>query len=907
MSRYDRMRERLPSLYRPEAGDDTLLGLFLSVVAESLDGLEQEAGAVMRAHWFSLADRTVYHPYYSLIRQRSGLAPLRPGQWFDITDPEALVAAFAAENETAIYLRSRLSPTLAMALTDARADKTVTNRRLSAELQRLPFVPHLYEPAPFAALDLPAPLQQRLDEAGFATDPLLNRDLLIAVFTPLLSEPVDDHYDLEDLTRLGALLGLSPLREPTSLRESAESFRLRMARWVRFYRNGIGTLPALRRLVEALLPVDPELRLEERDRPFLLEAFPSLAGTIQTIEARGQPHDMLGPLMRWQVIHTGMDETRPTLYLQGVTPVPGEVSATVNPMVERLESDSGARSLGLAYDGTLAPGETLRLRPAIASWLGFANGPRRARALPQGQLPGDPTAPGPWNTVAGAPSAKVAAFYQGPDAQLWVALSSGILWSYDGSGWQERLQGLSTIFCVAGREDYLLLGTEDGLKKVALFPEDGVLVADAVPGLADGTQALCRAGNEWWVGHQRGLSRWPDGGAPEPFGLHADLGREVAVQALCLDRHDMLFAGTPLGLFQYQFQSGHWYYYVGGTHIEAEGDWRLLDGGLPEADEVFLPGVTALARGHGSDLWLGTDRGLARYLARPVSGTVYETVLEAFPDLGLGRVAAIVLDPQGQPWFATERGLLRYDGRDMWHHSSTGWKQLGAATARYDGSPRPRPRGSWRFQAGGWASFSGSGWQIDQPAVRIGNSASVFAVAWTPIVAADLGTWDGITFQPSGGVGPSKLKMRYKPAPDRIVDGGIAALPTVAVGNGTWRYLRYQPTSETPPAVGPAWNSEGRLVTPPPKDAPWPARYLESADGPNPYQPAVFAFDPAVRLWMTWPGRESLTVLVRLQRREPGEILDTAIIDRVWEGLQQFRPAGVRVLLALDQELLRGV
>ena len=905
MSRYDRMRERLPSLYRPEAGDTSLLGQYLTASAQDMNSLEQEAGAVMRAHWFSLADRTDYHPYFSLLRQRDGLPPLRAGQWFDIPDTTALLQAFAAAEEPAVYLRSRLTPKLAAALVDPAADKALSARRLASELQRLPFAAQLYNPLAFAGLDLPEPLLQRLDETGDATDPLLNRDLLQAVFSTLLREPTDDHAYLEDLTRMGALLGISPLREPTSLRESAEAFRLRLARMVAFYRNGIGTLPSLRRLVEALLPVDLEASPEERDRPFLMEAFPAQAGPIQSIQARDQPLDTLGPLMRWQVTHHGMGPTPPTLYMQGVTPVPGLISATLNPMVERLEDDSGAKPLGLAYIGTLAPDETLRLRPATASWLGFDNGPRRARALPQGELPGDPTAAGPWNTVAGAPVARTIGFYQGPDHLLWVAHGNGALWSYDGSSWQERL-ALDDIFCISGHDHYLLLGTQSGLKKIDLFPLDDILVVEVVPGLAEPVRALLREGDHWWLGHQSGISRWTDGEDPQPFGLH-DLDAPVSVQALCLDRHGMLFAGTDLGLFQYQFQSGHWYVYLGGTHVEAEGDWHLLQDTLPAADERFLPPINALVRGHGSDLWLGTDNGIARYLARPVRGTVYETVLEAFPDLGTDSVATIALDPRGQPWFGTERGLLRYDGRDMWYHGSLGWKQLGAASSRYDGSPRPRPRGSWRFRAGNWESFSGNGWHIDQPPVRIGNSSTVYAVAWTPIVAADLGTWDGATFQHVGNVGPSKLRMRYKPEPDRITDGGITALPAVAVGTGSWRYLRYQPDPEPAPEPGPAWNCEGLLVTPPPADPPWPARFLDNSGAPNPYQPAVFAFDPAVRLWMTWSGRETLTVLVRLQRRTAQETLDTAVIDRVWEGLQQFRPAGVRVLLALDEEILRGV
>ena len=907
MSRYDRLRQRLPSMYRPESGDLSLMGRYLATAAESMNQLEEETGAVMRAHWLSQADRTEYHPYYLLKRQRDGLSPLRPGQWFDLDDLTALKDAITSGSEPMPHLRTLLSPALVADLSNPDADAEATTTRLISELQRLPFTAGLYKAEVFAGVDLPTDLTDQLTELGSAADPTLNRQLLRATFKTLLREPVVDHFYLEDLTRLGALLGISPLREPTSLRESAESFRLRLRRMVRFYRNGVGTLPSLRLLVEALLPVDMGRAPQERDRPFLLEPFPTREGPVQSIQARDKPLDILGPLMRWQIDHQGLGETSATVYMQGVTPVPAKISATLNPMIERVQDTGAGKPLGLAYEGLLAPDETLRLRPAMASWLGLKNGPRRSRSLPQEDLPANPTAPGPWNTIAGAPAGKVIAFYQGPDRVLWLVLGGGTLLSYNGSAWQERLTGLGDTFCMAGAENYLLVGTRDGVKQIDLFPQNGVLTPVDVAGLADKTLALHRHGNDWWIGQQKGLMRWTDNGLPHVFGIHEDLGTGVLVGALCIDRHGLLFAGTSRGLFQYQSQGARWFYYAGGSPFESDSDWKLLGEQLPQDDEVFLPEVTAITRGFGSDLWLGTTKGLARYRARPVRGTTYETVLEAFPDLGLGRVEAIVLDPRQQPWFATERGLLRHDGRDLWYHGSNGWKQLGAASSRYDGTPRPRPRGTWRFRAGNWESFSGQGWLIDQPAVRIGNSATVYAVCFTPMVVADLGTWDGVQFQHQTNVVNSKLKMRYKPTPDRIVDGGIPAIPAVRTGKATWRYLRYQPDAEPAPAGGPAWNCEGRLVTPPSDDDPWPGRYLDGSIATNPFLPAVFAFDPAARLWMTWPGRGRLSVLVRLQRRQPDEILDKAIIDRVWDGLQQFRPAGVSVILALDEQRLRGV
>jgi len=47
-------------------------------------------------------------------------------------------------------------------------------------------------------------------------------------------------------------------------------------------------------------------------------------------------------------------------------------------------------------------------------------------------------------------------------------------------------------------------------------------------------------------------------------------------------------------------------------------------------------------------------------------------------------------------------------------------------------------------------------------------------------------------------------------------------------------------------------------------------------------------------------------LLPQLQRRQAGEAIDPIILDRVWAGLEQVRPAGVQVQLALGDDLLRG-
>src|SRR5437764_1399123 len=67
----------------------------------------------------------------------------------------------------------------------------------------------------------------------------------------------------------------------------------------------------------------------------------------------------------------------------------------------------------------------------------------------------------------------------------------------------------------------------------------------------------------------------------------------------------------------------------------------------------------------------------------------------------------------------------------------------------------------------------------------------------------------------------------------------------------------------------------------------------------------LFAFNPAARVWMAWDERRPLSVLTRLRRSQPDEKLEPVILDRLWKGLESVRPAGVRALLAVDEEIVR--
>ncbi|MCD6224413.1 MAG: hypothetical protein J7K32_02630, partial [Deltaproteobacteria bacterium] len=68
----------------------------------------------------------------------------------------------------------------------------------------------------------------------------------------------------------------------------------------------------------------------------------------------------------------------------------------------------------------------------------------------------------------------------------------------------------------------------------------------------------------------------------------------------------------------------------------------------------------------------------------------------------------------------------------------------------------------------------------------------------------------------------------------------------------------------------------------------------------------VFAFNTAVKIWFTWQLQEYNTAIIRLQKRSEDETIDPAIIDRVRQGVQRVRPAGLKVAIAVEQCILRG-
>ncbi len=941
-ARAARLRTLLPSLYRPRpasealaiAGVDDLLARFLDGLGQELDRLDRSAAEVANTHWWPQADRGLYHPALARRRQLRGQAVPQSNDRLALVDATGFnnrlrAAGAGGLDPVTTDLRARLTAQTRAALDGLGPGEPLParlQRALIGELDDLLSGPSIFDPARYAAVELSVETRALADlslaGSGLAGAELerLNRRLLVETFSGQLTRADLDHPYFQNLSRLASLLGLRPRLQPAAWRDSAEGFRRRTQRTVDLYRHGLGTLAALRGAVEAALPADPELPPSRRERPFFVEEHSPGSRHRQAAQGRLASQDLVAPLMRWRLTNDGLNPVPATLYIEGVEARPGEVDATVRPMIELYDGGAGRPPVGLGFGGDLAPGETLRVRPGFVSWVAVGDGIRSARSLPTDVEDADPTvSTGRWRRPDGSPVGMVVDLYQSHDRVLWAALevgAGGELWRGTPDGWQRVLADLPTPRRLAELGNRLLLATAEGLRTVALYPPSGEPFAvSPVAGSDSDVRDLAAAnGGGYWLATANGVERLGADGTVRPIALAG-----TPLSAVIVDGVGDLYCGGELGLFLRQggespSEAASWWWYAGG---EPGDDWRPfeLDGegrpaALPDATAVFLPAVRTLHRAADGSLWIGTDQGPARYLATAGRGATFETRLEAFPDLADGAVNRTLSDRRGLVWHATDRGLVGFDGRDAWQRQGSALLHLGRVDTLLGEDLAGVDRGAWRFDraTGAWQQLSrAAGWQAKSLDLRGRRAIEVRALIFTQQAVADLGAWDGEVFTQQSSVGAERLVMRLKPTPERIVAGGWAALPELPRGDSEWRFLRVEGENPDEPAERPAWTAEGRLLAPPVAADPLPGRHsLPAPPDSSLFDRAVFSYCPAARVSMSWRPAGPLSVTVRLKLRQQETALDPALIDWAWQAIEQARPAGVRVRLALEGRILRG-
>ena len=201
MSAFEKLTDLLPSLWRPEPDDQTLVAQWLRAVGQSMDQAAAQIQDVLRAHWSDTADAALWAPHYQAVRRERGQKPANVRDPNDFTELElyphlcdmARLAALldlppwrdpASLREKVEEYRARIQDVVA-----AYADGLVTREALARLVE--------------AALpeDMAAPLARR--DAMFAIEEpvaLLTRteSLLIpfaqegSLVTPLSSWPLPD-------------------------------------------------------------------------------------------------------------------------------------------------------------------------------------------------------------------------------------------------------------------------------------------------------------------------------------------------------------------------------------------------------------------------------------------------------------------------------------------------------------------------------------------------------------------------------------------------------------------------------------------------------------------------------------------------------------------------------------------
>lgn len=830
MAKYDRLSALLPSLYRPEPDDETLLNRLLQSTGTVLDQAGVQANHVMFAHWFDVADKATWDAHHQTGRRERGLPPVN-----------------------------------------------VRNAKDQREILNYPYI--------------------------------------------------------SDLGRLCGLLGIPPWREPALLRETVEEYRQRVSDLLEAYRLGLTTVPALRRLIEAELPEDMTGSLSGQRWPFAIEEPRSLGRHRLSVVVPESPvGKAISPLWRWQTPKEADTAATPTVYLQGVSPG-GQLAATVRPGIECVTPFANPLGVALAYTGTLAPNQTLRLQPARRSWL-VQDNVLLASLLPTPAVQGDdPAANGPWQAITGAPTGEVLAVSEAVDRSLWLIVRDAdgdghghALYRYDGSVFTEVTTGspdaaFTRVHCYG---NHVYLGTDQGLFWAELFPLSGDYSLDAVAAVTTAVHQLTVVFHHLTVACAGGL---------------VSLNADASVHKQWLDgtpvfavvqRDQTLLMGVNAGLVR--CRANEWALYDGATTSEDQPDWRVVPVGEIATAEGGVAAITALALTPDGCLWLGNATGLARYYARAQeSGNAFQTVLEAFPDL-CSAVNDLQVDERGMLWIAAIEGLLRYDGRDIAQYDagSALWQPLGQADTAYPDEVTAEPRSHWRYSRSEsrWERFHPRQKRFTGAALPLRSQAgeALQSVLFTETVLAELGQFDGTTFTAESVVAHNQLRMRIKPEQERVVEGGLAALPRPLAATSSWRYLQLEAEEFLIPNDRPWWNIEGQLFPDPHARLPWPGHFRgnasvfqEDAHSLDPdttsespvFDPvlsneaAIFIYPPSANVWMEWPSQPRIGVRVRLFKRG-GQAVDPAITDRVWASLQRARAASVPMALLVEDTVIQG-
>jgi hypothetical protein len=703
---------------------------------------------------------------------------------------------------------------------------------------------------------------------------------------------------VQDLARLAGLLDLPPWRDPASLRESVEGFRQRVADVLDAYRAGIVTPGGLRRLIDAALPEDLTAPAQAQRSRYTLEEPVGLRFTQRALTA--QPTvpegDRVAPLARWVL---GVPGT-PDFVIGG---------PAVAPMVERYTPTALVRGIGVAYTGSLAADEALQLQPDRQAVV--LRGADLLTSAVAAATARDASVNGPFEAQASLAAGEWTMAATAPDGTLWLLqrnAAAGSVQRWDGAALEtvdiDAPAGPFHALAVAG--DSAWLGTDIGLFRCPLWPADGVRRWSVVAAVSGALRALQVSGEHLFAAGAEGLWELDLTGA-----LVAQHHPGLALRALLVEGpRTWLASDTALYFAQ---NSQRWRFAATGPSEDLP-DWLPSPAG--DAEPSPLPALDHIVRSADGSLWLGGPDGLARWFAADDGSTR----LAAFPDVVAGPVRRLRVDDRGRLWIAADSGLFSFDGRDLAQHDITTarWLPLGDAQTIHADELSSAPRHFWRWEPvlTQWQRFDPAARRFADPALplRAMPADAVADVLHRPALRALLGSFDGSQFTPSGAVPADQLRLRLKPDEQRIADGGLPYLPPDAPG-ATWRYLEMNAEPLPPPNLAalnrPWWTTEGQLFLPPDRLAAVPGHQRDAASfaadpqGEGQFDRSAFSYPPTARLWVRHALAPAIGIRIRLNLPDPGQAIDPALAERVWDLVHRARPAGVPLQLMAEGVVLK--